>query len=1097
MSRISSILSSWLKRFSLHLWAYGRISWVSFLYLFWVSAAKPPALSAEVHTEWVRALLPTGEALMEGKPWGKPGGKLRSAWVFLTIWPLNLIVGLGLVVRYRRGVKFSQAELLLVRRLAEHAARYYEAGPKKVATEPTGWWVWFPLRWLRCMMRMQQIMSHALQHSILAAAYTQLSVGDVSQNLRRAFAHYHSASEILVQEKIPILIEAAAGVLGALGAAYLNYPTENRAEFTRCAIEALGKAKRYTESAYASALDAARQGKWKEVFLTNPSLLAGARYATRLAWDQAQVVLSGKAHNPTLLAGHVLFFVAWLDWKLGVAHQERGKHDAALAHFDSALGTLDLLCGTYEDMGSGPTFHSARASALGGKGFVHLGKRTGNRRHNVHLAIDSFSKAMVCCEQGKALRVEWGLKTYALSLIGDAQAYFELEAMGGVSREQQMQLRLKLTNRLRSAARLGRKAGAFQIATEALVLLGRAYTLEGDKARAWRSFALGSRLIDRMQRRSRSFRLSRYWVSAAAGLYELLIRTALEFNPPRSPNRTSDRSRLVLRSAFSHLERGRTLFLQRELANREPLPKGGARDTPLLKRFFRLRRQWLEAELRFLDREMTPDFPAHTKMRVSGVRDRLSAIEARYLRKLDGIRKKYGDPDYDPDRLPSPIEQRQLSEIVNRLSRAMETALVEYYISDRYLIVSVILPGLSVLKHAGITRAELDQIEAHWWRGYGKLPSERKSPPHDPIHWEGGYLHQVLDRLRPAVERAIESVSEWEATAQRRIRRVIIIPHRFLHLIPLHAVELSNGLMWGDMVRVQYAPSASVLLRLMDLRLARENQALEDHSRRVVAVAYASAKRPLIFHEPEARAVAEAAGGGEVIVGCDATRERVIEAIRDAAYIHFACHGIFDLKDPLNGGLHLAPNANESIYSGPLSADGQGTSDEIVQPDDGCMRLGEIFQDVRLTRARLVVLSACETGLTKVEPRHDEYIGLPAGFLHAGATTVVSALWPVTDTATWLLMCNFGRHVASGLSSAEALRSSQRELRGLSRESVLREVTAAAQKEPDPSRREQMLKEGRGLQGEFPFAGPYWWAGFTVNGLGDAITRPVKNPPSA
>jgi CHAT domain-containing protein len=404
------------------------------------------------------------------------------------------------------------------------------------------------------------------------------------------------------------------------------------------------------------------------------------------------------------------------------------------------------------------------------------------------------------------------------------------------------------------------------------------------------------------------------------------------------------------------------------------------------------------------------------------------------------------------------------------------------------------MPGLAVIKHAGISEAELREIEKLWREGTARLLVKKAAPnciPTRPLQWERRYVREVLERLRPAIECPAEIIAKWEAKSQRRIKRIIVIPHRFLHLVPLHAVELPGVGMWGDVVRIQYAPSASVLLQLLDVRAARSGQNEREGRTatcRLVAISYAPAEPPLIFPDHEVRAVADAMGGGQVIAGNDATRQRVKHAISDAVYIHFSCHGEFDAEEPLNGGLNLAPDIVGAYAAGSALAGGHEPFAQDSPPHHGRLTVGEIFQEIRLSQARLVVLSACKTGLTKVEQRHEEYIGLPAGFLHAGATTVVSSLWPVADVATWLLMRSFARHVASGTSSAEALRTSQRELRGLTRSFILQEIMAAARGEPDPMRRDYMLQSERVLEGDFPCAGPYWWAGFTVNGLGDVVT---------
>ena len=74
----------------------------------------------------------------------------------------------------------------------------------------------------------------------------------------------------------------------------------------------------------------------------------------------------------------------------------------------------------------------------------------------------------------------------------------------------------------------------------------------------------------------------------------------------------------------------------------------------------------------------------------------------------------------------------------------------------------------------------------------------------------------------------------------------------------------------------------------------------------------------------------------------------------------------------------------------------------------------------------LVVLSACETGLSDKDP---EVLGFPRAFKLAGAGATVAGLWQVNDLATAKLMIIFMKAVFGGAVPESALRSAIEELR--------------------------------------------------------------------
>jgi CHAT domain-containing protein len=193
-----------------------------------------------------------------------------------------------------------------------------------------------------------------------------------------------------------------------------------------------------------------------------------------------------------------------------------------------------------------------------------------------------------------------------------------------------------------------------------------------------------------------------------------------------------------------------------------------------------------------------------------------------------------------------------------------------------------------------------------------------------------------------------------------------------------------------------------------------------------------------------------------------ATQLAVADAVRGADYVHLACHGRNDPDDPLASNLEL-------------------------NDVDG-LTLREILAGaLDLAKTRLVVASACQTAIPEHERVPNEVIGLPAGFLQAGADCVVATLWPVADLSTALLMTRFYEYLLRGdeeigeppMVPASALRSAQRWLRTAS----VAAIRAYVERHPalhGPSAR--LLELSRSQADFVPFARPYSWAGYVVIG---------------
>jgi CHAT domain-containing protein len=194
------------------------------------------------------------------------------------------------------------------------------------------------------------------------------------------------------------------------------------------------------------------------------------------------------------------------------------------------------------------------------------------------------------------------------------------------------------------------------------------------------------------------------------------------------------------------------------------------------------------------------------------------------------------------------------------------------------------------------------------------------------------------------------------------------------------------------------------------------------------------------------------------LAGGRATRDAVLKSAADAGVIHFACHAAFDGGHPLESGLLLA---------------------------GGRLSLADVYAHGEMTPGSLIVLAACESGLTGLD-QPDELIGFPAAFLHAGASIIISTLWPVDDRATALLIDRFYEEYSRGASSSKALSVAQIWLRNVSAGEVLSRARSWLELG-------QALSIRRGSESvmtalalfnfvDRPFAHPRYWAGFICTG---------------
>jgi CHAT domain-containing protein len=489
--------------------------------------------------------------------------------------------------------------------------------------------------------------------------------------------------------------------------------------------------------------------------------------------------------------------------------------------------------------------------------------------------------------------------------------------------------------------------------------------------------------------------------------------------------------------ALLMLEHGKTRLLAEALAL-------GDLDTKVLSKKQRAPLQAARQTLRMLEAEMRlpPDTPARRSDRDLG--ELLRAQRANLNALIDTIR--HDNPTFMPTGL-------ELAEILQLIPAG--GALVAPLITSQGSAVFIILQGvMQVLPEHIIPLTDFKDDDLNtlllgteeqpgWLRAYSAYYTTRNLE-----NWQA-VIETLLQRLWKMLIAPIH-----QRLSALNVKRLLLLPSGGLQLLPLHAawriVEDGQKRALLDDYEISYAPSAYAY------SIARHRAAGRTGKAALIVGINAYKNAPLVNAVPEAAAIANLL---EVKPLCDdkATKPVVKNSAAGKAYFHFSCHGSFNWGAPLDSSLILA-------HDEPLT-------------------LSEVISELDLRSARLVTLSACETGISDIRQSPDEYISLPAGFLQAGAPAIVSSLWAVDDRSTALLMERFYRnHLECGLTYSAALREAQLWLRDATVKELGDYYKTHIRMSADDAYTAFMELNIRSKPDDHPYANPFYWAAFTLNG---------------
>lgn len=374
-----------------------------------------------------------------------------------------------------------------------------------------------------------------------------------------------------------------------------------------------------------------------------------------------------------------------------------------------------------------------------------------------------------------------------------------------------------------------------------------------------------------------------------------------------------------------------------------------------------------------------------------------------------------------------------------------DTAVIEFFFSKSKLIVAIFtseseepqIPEDICLREKSIYLQSIAKAWISDVASKGKQSVEIKEVIQD-LDSRINYISELL-RFKNLLSYIPESV-----------QHLVIIPHSYLHLFPIHALWITEQERLIDRFSVQYCSNLQIW------KLCQNRQ--RSHWQ-FLGIQNPTEDKDLIFAKAEVSTISESTYfvQSTVLQEKNANKNLVLKVASEYECFHFSGHAEYIFENPLDSYLMLSEESEDNLT----------------------LRL--ILSDMHLPKADLVTLSACCTGVVDAFQITDEYLGLPTGFLLAGAKAVVSSLWKVNSIATAFLLDEFYRQLEQTSNKAVALQNAQKWLKEASASELREQVNRWDLSKLDAKERFRLQAVLHGLEG-FPFENPYYWAAFTLTG---------------
>lgn len=306
------------------------------------------------------------------------------------------------------------------------------------------------------------------------------------------------------------------------------------------------------------------------------------------------------------------------------------------------------------------------------------------------------------------------------------------------------------------------------------------------------------------------------------------------------------------------------------------------------------------------------------------------------------------------------------------------------------------------------------------------------------------------------------------------VDELLIIPNLVLHRCPFVALPIAGGEEFlGDRFRIRIAPSSHILNLSRQVRQARQSQPQSPITALNTSTSWglmANSQPTSLLATYECAALAQRYSiPSEQLLNDNINRNQYQKLLKSAQVLYIGNPITFNMDNPLSSQLNLG---TESIS------------------------LQDLF-NMRSPQLLEVFISRCQTYTTASDQNRtsslidQQFINFSSAFLGMGATTVIYPLWSAGEIPTAIFSQLYYQY-RQEFSPLEALKQAQIRLRSLTKTELMEtyqpqlEIYFEQVKTPENLKQindQKTILASLNLQ-EFPFANPYYWAAFTLSGLG-------------